>query len=149
MADGTSGTKKKTGFRGTPHPGGANKFIATPEQRSLVKMAVAEGIAQETIARNIKNPRTGKPITVETLVREFKEELDTGYFEAQMIVGSSLLAKVKQKDLGSIVWWDKTRGKRFEHSQPDTSKIDPAGSNVKQIVEVIHGFPPEDDGEPE
>jgi len=150
--------KQKKKRPGTPRPGnggrragaGAKPFIPTDEQRNVVKLAVAEGISQERIARLIRNPMTQQPISVDTLVIAFAHELDTGYLEAQMVVGVSLMSMVRAKNLGAVVWWDKTRGRRIEAMNEKVDpKTDPAGSTVKHVIEIVHGFPADDDGGPD
>lgn len=107
-------------------------------------MAISEGIPQETIARNIRNPQTGNPISVETLVVAFKSELETGYFEAQMMVGASLLKMVKSgNNLGAVVWWDKTRGRRSEADQNINAKVDATNNQVVEHKVIVHGGLPQ------
>ena len=152
MADPVDPPGIKKGNRGGKRPGagGANKFIATDEQRNVVKLAVAEGISQERIARMIRNPLTKLPISVDTLAIAFAHELDIGYVEAQMVVGVSLMTMVRAKNLGAVVWWDKTRGRRIEAMNEKVDpKTDPAGSTIKHVIEIVHGFPAEDDGGPD
>lgn len=135
--DGSESKKKPRGGK-RPGAGGGNRFVPVQQQRDLVKLAISEGIAHERICRNIKNPFTNRPISVETFLKAFAEEIETGKFEVEIVIGSSLVQQAKKGNLGAIVWWDKTRGGRREADNIALSKIDPAGSTVDHNV-IVHG----------
>jgi len=55
-------------------------FEPTAAQREDAAIKASGRLSQEAIAQSIINPRTGKPITVKTLLRVFRRELkDTDY----------------------------------------------------------------------
>src|SRR6516225_2827052 len=54
------------------------KFTPSPEQREIVAALSAAKMPLEKIAASIVNPRTQRAISVKTLGRMFKDQLDAG-----------------------------------------------------------------------
>ncbi len=65
-------------------------FEPTPEQRKRVQTLAGYGMGQREIAAVIKNPHTGKPVSVATLRKRFEEELRTGKILANSQMAESL-----------------------------------------------------------
>jgi regulator of sirC expression with transglutaminase-like and TPR domain len=60
---------------------GRKKFVPTPDHRELVKLLATRGIPQEYIRRLIRNPQTGRPVSIKTLERAFATEIKTAKVE--------------------------------------------------------------------
>jgi predicted phage terminase large subunit-like protein len=56
---------------------GRKKFVPTPDHRDLVTLLATRGIPQEYIRRLIRNPQTGRPVSIKTLERAFATEIKT------------------------------------------------------------------------
>lgn len=79
-------------------------FVPTAEQRQNVEAMTGFGIAQDDIARLIKNPATGKPLDTKSLRKHFADEIATGLTKATAAVAQSLFADAtKGKDPSSRV----------------------------------------------
>jgi hypothetical protein len=65
---------------------GRKKFVPTPDQREVVKLLAGRGILQEHIRRLIRNPQTGKPLSIKTLERAFATEIQTAKVELKLQV---------------------------------------------------------------
>lgn len=73
-------------------PGGP-PFKASKEERQLVEDLVAAGATQAVICQFIKDKKTGKPISHDTLQEYFQEELALGLQKADLKVHRSLFEK--------------------------------------------------------
>jgi hypothetical protein len=71
---------------------GRKQFVATQEQRDIVKDLAGRAVPQALICRVILNPQTGKPISEPTLRRAFRSEIDTGQTLVSAMVGSMLVS---------------------------------------------------------
>jgi len=60
---------------------GRKKFVPTPDHRDLVTLLATRGIPQEYIRRLIRNPQTGRPVSIKTLERAFATEIKTAKVE--------------------------------------------------------------------
>ena len=79
-------------------------FIATNEQRKMVRTMAAYGIHQDDIARCV-GLRSAK-----TLRRHFREELDRAATEANAQVAQSLYQQaISGKKTGATIFWLKSR----------------------------------------
>jgi len=74
--------------------GGSKPFEPTPEQRRQVEIMVSIGITQEQICRMICKPN-GKPITLKTLEKHFRKEIDTGAANLRTEVGNFMISVIK------------------------------------------------------
>src|ERR1035438_7038269 len=80
------------------------RFVATGENRRMVRSLVAYGISQEEIGRCV-GIRSSK-----TLRRHFREELDRGATEANARVAQSLYQlAISGKCVAATIFWMKTR----------------------------------------
>jgi hypothetical protein len=70
---------------------GRKKFVPTPDQREVVKLLAGRGIPQEHIRRLIRNPQTGKPLSIKTLERAFATEIQTAKVELKLQVGRFIM----------------------------------------------------------
>lgn len=94
----------------------------TPTQRTLVEIGVASGLKQDEIASALG-------VSVDSLARHCRKELDTGGLGANLKVGGALFAKCMKGDVASIIWWEKTRAgmkdlSRVEHTGKDGGPIE-------------------------
>jgi len=71
---------------------GRKQFVATQEQRDIVKGLAGRAVPQALICRVILNPQTGRPISEPTLRRAFRSEIDTGQTLVSAMVGSVLVS---------------------------------------------------------
>ena len=91
------------------HAGGMPKFVPTDEQREMVRRTTGFGLPQEYICQLIVSERTGKPISLETLGKHFRTELDAGKATATYKVINSLFDKAVNGDTTAAIWWTKAR----------------------------------------
>jgi hypothetical protein len=91
------------GRNGAP-PGhqGVPAHEPTDDLRECVAALTAYGTTQEQIAQYIG-------ITVPTLHKYYRRELDFGALEKNLAVGNSLFRKAVDGDTGAMIWWSKTR----------------------------------------
>ena len=89
--------------------GGQPPFKPTKEQRKLVKLLAGFGIPQDRICLVVNSPRTGRPITKETLERAFAYELEVGAMETDSVCAKMLFKKVEQGNMTAIIWYMKNR----------------------------------------
>jgi len=109
-------------------------FVPTAEQRQNVEAMTGFGIAQEDIARLIKNPATGKPLHTKSLRKYFADEIATGLTKATAAFAQSLFAEAtKGEDPASRVsaakfWLSRRAGWKEtvvqEHTGKDGKPID-------------------------
>lgn len=76
--------------RGRGRPPGSGAFKPTEEQRNSVTVMASLGIPEDQMVRAILNPATEKPIDPVTLRKNFREELDNGFIQANSKVAASL-----------------------------------------------------------
>lgn len=96
-----------------------NTFLPTQEQREVVMNGVAIGVPHAKIARVLN-------ITVQTMKRHFKDEMETGKTMADMRIGGTIyrgangspavyddngnLIRAEQRPIPSLlIWWSKVR----------------------------------------
>jgi hypothetical protein len=90
---------------------GRPKFEPTEEHRDLVRNMTLAGCTQEVIASCIKNSR-GRSVSLPTLRKHFRAELDEALAEANAKVTQSLLKKALSDTQGSVtaaIFWLKSR----------------------------------------
>ena len=85
------------------HPGGRPRWEPTALERAKIEVAAAMGWKQDQIARAIG-------VSIDSLERHCRKELDAGADAANLKVGGALYAKAMKGDTGAIIWWEKTRG---------------------------------------
>ena len=96
---------------------GPKPIPISDEQRQMIKHLSAAGTKQDVIARILG-------ISVDTLARRFKAEMDLGREEADAVIAAKLFEKAASGDLGSIVWYEKTRTRWRETTRHEHSGID-------------------------
>ena len=96
---------------------GTKPMVPTQDQREMVTRLASVGTRQDVIARILK-------ISIDTLARHFRAELDCGVEEANAQVAATLFDKARSGDTGAIVWWEKTRAGKREISRLEHSGID-------------------------
>jgi hypothetical protein len=79
-------------------------FVPTPEQKTFVRDH-AFVMTHPTLAGQMG-------ISVATLLRHFRDEIDAALDDANSVVAGKLWSKIKTGDLGAIIWWEKTRAGR-------------------------------------
>lgn len=89
--------------------GGQVPFVPEDNQRMMVQVLRANGIDIVHIARNIKHP-DGRPITVPTLHKYFKEELANGYEQINASMGAVIVKAAMGGNWGAAKYWLLTRG---------------------------------------
>lgn len=110
--------KKRVGNKkGTNSGGGYPPHVPTPELRHKVSLWAAVGTTQEVIASELK-------ITVDTLVKYYREELDEASAKGVANVATTLYAKAMDGDVGSMIFYLKTRG-RWSEKAPVGDKENP------------------------
>lgn len=82
----------------------------------MVMACMASGFTQEQVAAILK-------IDHETLVKHCRHELDVGHLEIDAKIGGKLVQKCLAGDLGSIIWYEKTR-----RGMKETSGLEHSGS---------------------
>jgi hypothetical protein len=98
---------------------GRKKFVPTPDHRDLVKLLATPGIPQELI----RNPQTGKPVSLKTFKRAFATEIKIArvelHFQVGMFIIDTILGrrpvnatpiKDEQARLMLIIFFAKTHG---------------------------------------
>lgn len=114
VAAGVPGTRHYAGRIGNP------PFIPTAEQRQNVRL-YAKVMSHEMIAASFE-----PPISIDTLKRHFRRELDEGKREAVAAVGGKLLARAMAGNMTAMIFYLRTQGKwntRIEHTGPDGGPI--------------------------
>lgn len=103
---------------------GMPEYTPTPAERERVMLMTGYGMTYLEICSVMKNPRTGNPISVNTLQKHFRSELKEGaaYVKA-CVIGN--LVKRATKDhpsaVAAAIWITKARygwksTERFEHT---------------------------------
>lgn len=111
----TEPTKKKRGHR--------PPFDPTAHDREQVLLMVGYGMTHREIATLIKNPKTGRAISVNTLEKHFPEELAEGLaFVKARVIGNLVRRATKDHPsaVQAAIWFTKARcgwksTDRFEH----------------------------------
>ena len=81
---------------------GPKGFEPTDQQRKIVKQWAAVGMPQEAIAKKLG-------ITIPTLAKHCREELDNGANDANSAVAGALFNKAMGGDTSAQIFWCKTR----------------------------------------
>jgi hypothetical protein len=115
-----NGTKKGRGA--VKGEFGTAAHVVTAENKKLVAAYMIAGLSQEQAARSLG-------ISVDTLDKHYRHELDNSHADAVAGVGGTLLQRAMAGDTSSMIFYLKTRGRwsetqRLEHSGPDGGKIE-------------------------
>jgi hypothetical protein len=109
-------TPKKGGKRAGA---GQRPFSPTDDQRRIVLMMKGMKQSEEVIANAIMNPHTQWPITVETLHKHFRKELDTGVAAVIAILSGTLMKNLARGLEGTSFFMSKNlMGFRSEPLDP-------------------------------
>ena len=112
--------------RGGPRPGaGQPAYEPTPADRATVKNLVVCGYSHEQIAKCI-GPYG---ISEKTLRKHFRRELDISKAEIDAFATSQLLALMREKNLGALCFYAKTRMGWREKSDYDHRLVDKDGKD--------------------
>lgn len=107
----------------TPKSGKSKPHEPTVATKAEVSALTSFGNTQEQIAEHLK-------ISVETLVKYYKDELDNSVVRANAKVAAKLFRKATEgEDLSAMIFWLKTRAKWRE-------KDEDMGMN-KKLVELL------------
>lgn len=116
----------------TSDVGGRPPHVPTDKDRRIVEMMTAGGITQEGIARVIG-------ISVDTLVKYYREELDTALDKANAQVAGCLFKKATSDDhpnsVTAAIFWMKTRGRWKE-----TSALEVGGADGGPLTFVVKQY---------
>jgi hypothetical protein len=120
---------------------GQQPFVATNEQRKMVRMLAGLGTPHEGIRLMINGPR-GEPISPLTLSKHFARELEEGRYEANAKVAKSLFKQATDgENVTAMIFWLKTRA-GWREQQPDQ----PAATQ-QQTVMLVPYFQTKDEWE--
>lgn len=81
---------------------GSPPFTPTPEHKALVKAMAGMKMSEAEIAAVIVNPHTEKPISIETLRKYFKDELEAGWASLQSLVGRRYIESLNAGQVWAI-----------------------------------------------
>ncbi len=111
-----------------PRPEGRPPFCPTEADFNTVKMMAACGFTQESIARCLGE--TG--ITLKTLRKYFRRDLEISADRANVIVGNKVFQAAEKGEAWAACFWLKCRGGWRENPQPIEFKL----SEVPFVVQV-------------
>jgi hypothetical protein len=94
---------------------GRKSFAPTAEQRSLVETLSGFGVPMEHIASQVKSGRGA--ISVVTLTKYFRSELDSGVVKANAKIAKTLFETAMTGNVTACIWWEKTRSGMSEKQQ--------------------------------
>ncbi len=108
---------------------GRPPFEPTDEMRRTVERLAACGVPQDDIGRVL----VPGGIVKHTLIKYFREELDTGAIRANALIAGSLFNKAKSGDTASMIFWLKTRARWREVSTTELT-----GANGAPLVIAVN-----------
>jgi hypothetical protein len=111
-----------------PRSGGMPKFVPDQQQRVFVS-GVAGLMTWNEIATPIINPRTGQPISKETLQRAFADELKVATARRKAIIAQRFIERVEAGD-----WWAIKFGLRHICGWKDAPQPDAKGEDASCSV---------------
>lgn len=134
---------------------GRPPFERTEENANKVSMLLAMGWDNTRIASVILDPRTGKPISVPTLKRHFRSELEVRLAARDQLAARELMRawdKAEEGNVGAMRLFAQLREKndlmlsaaRFagDHNQPDDApdeKVEPVGKKEQARRDAERG----------
>ena len=119
---------------------GRPAFAPTPEQKVLVERLAAFGIPMDDICTMIQNENSGKPIDVNTLMKYFRAELDTGVTKANARVAGALFKNATEhNNVQAQIFWMKTRARWRETAHTiEHTGLNGAPIRTETKTEVTH-----------
>lgn len=111
---------------------GAPHHKVTSETRAEVSALISFGINQEDVAKHLR-------ISVDTLDKHYRYELDTAIVNANAKVAAKLYKKATEdEDLGAIIFWLKTRARwRTEDSKMESESKKQIEADIRQLRERL------------
>ena len=108
----------------------------TDESRAEAELLSGYGVLQEDIAALLS-------ISVPTLLKYYRKELDAGKAKANAAVGKTLFQKATDGDIAAAIWWSKSQMRwkettKVEHSGELNVKI-PTSRAIDIAREVLGG----------
>ncbi len=107
----------------------------TDATRQTVSLHATVGTRQEVIAEILG-------ISVDSLQRHYRSELDTSREKANASVGGALFKKAMSGDTASMIFWMKTRARWREtvdiSNEDGTLKSEPVAAAVLAALKTIH-----------
>ncbi len=134
----TPGKKCKRSHPGQP------AFKPTKALREQVETLAGLGIKREDICLMVINPYTEKPITNKTLSAAFKDELRSGWVNANAKVVKSLFEKATGDGPASVtacIWWTKARMGWSELQKHEVVTKTVETMTEAELVEFLGGEP--------
>ncbi len=127
--------------------------MPTDEDRAIVKLLVARGMAQDRVCLRIRG-NDGKPISEATLKRRFARELQLAKVEVETIVLTQFMAAIKRGERWAIckymdqqMWRPESGGWRARPYEVATGDAHPAASGgsdlppLQLIVQFVKADP--------
>lgn len=124
------GTDRRGAAKGSQN--GQVPFVPTEKQREFVELQSAYGTPQEKIASNaiFRTAKFPDGISMITLTRHFRKEIDEGIEAANATLGGVLFLEAKKGNVRALEqWFDRRGGAKWkrkvaqEHSGPDGGPI--------------------------
>lgn len=140
-------SKKKRRTEIPQRRGGRPDYVPTPESRARVEHLVALGMSHLEISRLLINPHTGKGISVNTLAKHYRDELDRGSSVVLEAVAGSLMSKAISEDhpqaaisamfmLKCRFGWRQS-GERGDLKLPDLKTFDSCQEATKIVADAL------------
>src|SRR3954469_19432920 len=105
-------------------------FVVTEELQEKVRRLAARGVPQEDIAKIIG-------CAPQTLRRRFRQELNSGAAEANVVVAASLFDAAKAGNVSAQKFWSKTMGKRGKSASKSAREADNASPPPQGGVLIV------------
>jgi hypothetical protein len=96
---------------------GAPHYTKSERDGEIIKLMIANGVPQEAIAQALR-------ISVATLLRHYREELDTGYTEVYAKISANVVKQATKDDFKAVpaaLSWMRSRGNWRENSAVDVN----------------------------
>jgi hypothetical protein len=121
--------------------GGQNKFQPSEADRNTVKTMAAAGFKHENIARCLGE----KGISIKTMYKHFRQELDTSADMANAVIANQAYSAAARGEAWAVCFWLKCRAKwrethAIEHSGPDGTPIDVNVTPTEQLHSRVAGL---------
>jgi len=117
------------------HPGGRPAHQPTEATRQTVSLHATVGTKQDVIAEILG-------ISVDSLQRHYRAEIDTSREKANASVGGALFKKAMGGDTTAMIFWLKTRARWREtvdiSNEDGTLKPEPVAAAVVAALAKIH-----------
>lgn len=133
------GRKNNTAPKGVPGIG--LEFVPTDEDRERVKKYAGMGIPLQQVRTQVINPATGKCITIETLIKCFKDEIDVSRSDVNNMVIGRLFAKCLEGDQKALQLWVNTQIKpRLKSEMVQYEGLQDTSNSLNAIKELIEMY---------